>query len=182
MSQAGILSDSTTALADVEKLTGDSGGAVTPDASKNINILGDDSTVNDTDGITVVGDPGNNKLTVTLTNRAVGTGSTSGAVTTDLITLDLGSTAGSYIFDIKVAGFESTTPAGCGYTMFASARTTGAAATVISTPYQDIDEDLVLNSAKIEFIASGNNVIVRATGVVALDINWLAKLEYIFVS
>lgn len=40
MSQAGILSDSTTAAADIEFLTGDVGGALGPDAAHNFNLIG----------------------------------------------------------------------------------------------------------------------------------------------
>jgi len=57
MSQAGILSDSTSAAADIEKLTGDAGGPVGPDAGFNVNILGGV-------GINVVGNPATNTLTI----------------------------------------------------------------------------------------------------------------------
>lgn len=182
MSQQGILQDLTTASADIETITGDGSTAVGPDSSHNINLVGGSSTTNDTDGITIVEDAGNNKLTVTLTNRQVGSGQTIGAVTADLITFGLGSTAGTYRFEIDVASFESTTPAGGGYSIDCTARTTGSAATIIATPFQDVDEDTVVLGAKVEIVASSNNIIVRATGVTALTINWLAKLDYIFVS
>ena len=58
MSQAGKFFDST-ALADIETLTGNSGGAVGADAAFNINIVG-----TSTNGINVVGNPGTNTLTV----------------------------------------------------------------------------------------------------------------------
>lgn len=40
MSQQGLLTDSTTALADIETLTGDAGGAIGPDGAGNVNLLG----------------------------------------------------------------------------------------------------------------------------------------------
>ena len=46
----------------VETLTGNSGGAVGPDASDNINVIGDGTTVN------VVGTPGTNTLTISAIN------------------------------------------------------------------------------------------------------------------
>lgn len=46
--------------ADLNTLTGDSGGAISPDGSANINILGGDT-------VKVVGDPGTNTLTITAT-------------------------------------------------------------------------------------------------------------------
>lgn len=58
MSQAGIASDSTGPGADVETLTGNSGGAVPPTGG-NINVVGDNS-----EGIDIVGNPGTSTLTV----------------------------------------------------------------------------------------------------------------------
>ncbi len=58
MSQAGAF-DNGSSLPDIETLTGNSGGAVGPDAAFNTNILGDGTI------ITVVGDPGTNTLTIT---------------------------------------------------------------------------------------------------------------------
>jgi hypothetical protein len=59
MSQAGLLSENSSALPDVETLTGNSGGAVGPDAAFNIDIQGDN-----TQGIDIVGTPASNLLTV----------------------------------------------------------------------------------------------------------------------
>lgn len=57
MSQRGILTDNTTVSGDIETLTGNSGGAVGPDTSHNISIVGGS-------GVTVTGDPGTNTLTI----------------------------------------------------------------------------------------------------------------------
>jgi len=59
MSQAGILQDQTTSLADIETITGNSGGAVGPDGGGNIDFVGDN-----TQGINIVGTPASNLLTV----------------------------------------------------------------------------------------------------------------------
>lgn len=58
MSQAGILSDSTSAAPDIETLSGDAGGIVGPDAAFNINVLGNPD-------IDVVGTPASNQLQLT---------------------------------------------------------------------------------------------------------------------
>lgn len=60
MSQAGILSDKTSGAANIETITGNSGGAVGPDGSFNINLLGSGA-------VTVTGSPGTNTLTITVT-------------------------------------------------------------------------------------------------------------------
>lgn len=57
MSQAGILSEDTTPLANVETLTGNVGGPVGPDAAHNINIVG-------VGGVVVTGTPATNTLTI----------------------------------------------------------------------------------------------------------------------
>lgn len=56
MSQSGTF-DNGTSSPDVETLTGNSGGAVGPDASFNINVVG-------AGGVAVVGTPGSNTLTI----------------------------------------------------------------------------------------------------------------------
>lgn len=59
MSQQGALTTAGSGAAPVESLTGNTGGAVAPDAAFNINIIG-----NNTTGINVVGTPVNNTLTI----------------------------------------------------------------------------------------------------------------------
>lgn len=59
MSQSGTY-ETGTVLADVETLTGNTGGAVGPNGAGNINVLGAGST-------SVAGNPGTNTLTITVT-------------------------------------------------------------------------------------------------------------------
>jgi len=59
MSQAGVLTVSTSGGAIVETLTGNSGGAVGPSAAFNIDVLGSNST-----GINIIGTPASNLLSV----------------------------------------------------------------------------------------------------------------------
>lgn len=56
MSQAGMISDGTSPLADVETLTGNVGGPVGPDAAFNINVVGGGA-------VTITGNPATNTLT-----------------------------------------------------------------------------------------------------------------------
>jgi hypothetical protein len=152
-------------------------------ASNNLNVLSRDTTENNANGIQTTADPDNSdNLYVELTNRLQGTVSTAGAVTGDLLTFDLGATPGTYKFVFNIAGFDSATPAGLGYDIDATLRTDGATATVISTPDGDEDEDVVLLNADWDVIGSGNNAIVRVTGVAGLNINWSLVGYYVFVS
>ena len=110
-----------------------------------------------------------------------GTGSTSGAVTDDLITFDLGGSAKAYRMWVMVIGFESTTPASAGYTFDFACRTTGVSAGLSDIPDIRTGEEAALDDASADIVASGNNIIIRVTGVVGLDINWRAMLQHISV-
>ena len=151
-------------------------------AANVLNVFGNDVTTNNANGIQTDGSSGSNTLTVQLTNRLQGLTTTVGAVTGDAVTFALGATPAIYVFEFRVGGFESTTPAGVGYSLFASVRTTGAAATVIGTPDLIENEEAALVAADVTMVASGNNAIVRVTGVVALTINWSVVGLYTLVS
>lgn len=62
MSQQGIITDNSSPEPDIETITGNSGGAVGPDGSFNINLIGDGSLV------TVTGDPPTNTLTISVSD------------------------------------------------------------------------------------------------------------------
>lgn len=147
-----------------------------------LNLLARDTTDNDVDGIRTKADPaGSDNLYVELTNRVYGTASVTGAVTGDLITYDLGASAAVYRFHLHIAGRDTATGDGVGYSIFGSIRTDGATATVIDTAFQDADEDASLNAAQISFIASGNNIVLRVTGVAGQTISYAAYGYYIVV-
>lgn len=161
------------------QVTADDAGIATP-AANNLNILTNDSTANNANGIqtTAAGDT----VTIQLTNRLQGSGSTVGAVTNDLVTFDLGATPATYIFEYQIIAFESGTPSGAGYSLFGTVRTDGASATVIGTPDKIVNEEAALNAANVNLVASGNNAILRVTGVAALTINWNSVGAYSLVT
>ncbi len=183
MSQAGIINvaGGGGGGAPVQTLTGDSGGAVPPTAN-NINTLGNDSTVNNANGITIIGNPGTSTLTTTLTNRLQGTGTTVGATTADLVTFSLGATPATYVIEANFAAFESTTPAGAGYSLFGTVRTTGAAASLVGTPDKINNENTALMPSTADIVVSGNDVILRVTGTAALTVNWSTVGYYVMVT
>ena len=175
MSQSGVYYTGTPGVGPVDTLTGDVGGAVGPDGASNINILGGDN-------ITVTGTPGTNTLTIATTGGDEGTGQTIGAVTDDVITFALGATAGTYCMSVRVAAFESTTPAGSGYRINAAVRTTGAAGALIGVNAVDTFEEAALVGCSVAIVVVGNDAIVRVTGVGGLTIDWSAELDSIFQS
>lgn len=167
MSQAGVILPSGVPSIPTSFVT-DTGTAIP--AANILRMVAIDSTYNDIDGIIFVGS--GNTVTLMLTNRLQGTGSTVGAVTADIITFSLGATPGVYAVEFRLSAFESTTPAGLGYSIFAAVRTTGAAASLIGTPDFIESEEAALAAADADIIVSGNNLIVRVTGVAGLTIKW----------
>lgn len=173
MSQIAKLFEGTSKK-DVETLTGDTGGAVVADAAFNINLLTGD-------GLTSTGVAGTNTITFTLDGYTKGTGQTIGAATVDLITIALGATPTTYIVEAKIAGFEATTPAGCGYNIICTSRTTGAASSLVGTQDKIVEEEAALVGCDVNFVVAANNLILRATGTAGLTVNWSATANRVGV-
>lgn len=150
--------------------TEDTGTAVP--VANNLNILG---------GVGIDTSGSGSTVTISLENSSTGTETTVGAVTADVLTVNLTIAvggAGTISIESRVAGFNASTPASAGYLLYGTARTDGVTATIVSTPDQIINEDSALAAADCTFVASGNNVIVRATGVAGLTIVWRATSNY----
>ena len=173
MSQITKLFDGTVG-GDVETLTGNTGGAVGPNAAFNINVVGSGN-------VTVTGNPGTNTLTITENGFSTATGQTIGAVTDDLITINLGATPTTYTIEGRVAAYEATTPAGSGYNIICVARTTGAAASIIGLQDKYVAEDAAMAGGDADFVAVGNTIILRVLGLAALTINYRATTQQIGV-
>ncbi len=156
-------------------------GAAIP-AGNIINFAAIESTVNNENGLSVAGS--GSTVTYAFTNRATGLLTTSGATPTAVITLPLGIIAGTYTFDITIAGFATSgvsAPLGCGYTIVGAVRTTGAAAILLPTQQVDHFEEGALGifpQAQASLTVSGNNAIVMVTGVAGYTIDWNALLTY----
>lgn len=178
MSQAGIISISAAPLPPEvpTTFTADSGSAVP--VANNLNVFGIDSTANNNNGILTTGSGAT--LSVVITNRLQAQGSAAGAVNTDLVTFDLGATPGTYTFDICVSGFESTTPASCGYQLFGTVRTDGASATLVGTPDRIANEEAALTACQAALVVSGNNAVIRVTGTAGLTVNFGTVATYVF--
>lgn len=151
-------------------------------AANVLNVLGNDTTVNSNNGIRTDGSSGSNTLTVQLTNRLQGTGTTVGAATTTLVTFALGATPGSYNVEAKFIGFEPTTPASTGYTVIGTVRTTGAAGALDGIPDETPIEHTALITSDVNFVISGNDLLLQVVGVAGLTINWNVVATYTFIS
>jgi hypothetical protein len=176
MSQAGVLGVGGTPSVPTN-FDADSGIAVP--VANTLNVIGDDTTANNVNGIFTTG--AGNTLSILLTNRVQGSGSTVGAVTTDIITLVL-SIPGTYTFQVNISAFEDTTPAGAGYSIFGTVRTDGANAVLVGTPDKIVNEEAALSTGDANIVVSGNNAIVRVTGTVGLTTLWNGVGYYVLRS
>ena len=171
MSQAGLINSSGTPV--VQTVYDEDTGTATPSANV-LNISGGTGIV--TSGL-------GNTVTITQQNAFTGTSSTTGAVTSNVVTIPLGTTPGVYVFDIRAAGFDAVDALGVGYTLVGAVRTTGAAAVLI--PGQTLDEfeeNATIDPATIAITVSANNAIIQVTGVALLTIDWKVFGTYSFVS
>lgn len=180
MSQAGVINTvsgpvppqvPTSFVADV--------GTAVP-AANTLGVPGGTSTANTNNGIRTEGVGAT--LTFELTNRSTGTTTTPTNALTPLITFPLGATPGVYYVNGNVQAFNSTTPAGAGYTFAGAFRTTGGAATIIAAQYHDEFEEAAFAAADIFLTASGNNAVLSVQGPVGLSTDWNALLEYRMVT
>lgn len=175
MSQAGLINATGMPAVPTTFVT-DSGNAVPA-----LNVLNVVTPGGGTTGISTSG--AGNTITITIDDTTVtGTAQTIGAVSADVITFPLGAVPGNYVFDVKVTGFESTTPAGASYTIEAGVRTTGAAAVLLPNQVPDEMEEAILVPADAVVTVAANTMIVRVTGVAGLTIDWKATAEYEFRS
>ena len=163
-------------------------GTVIP-AGNVVNINGGSTSANSPNGILIIANPtGSNNEVIQLTNRLSGSGTTTDATPTPIITFPLGAVPGVYTFDIVVAGFAKVgagTPLGCGFTIVGSVRTDGTTATLIPTQVVDHFEEGALGVApQVLGVLSvaGNFAFVQVTGKVGYNINWNSIMNYVFVS
>lgn len=149
----------------VATLTGDTGGAVSPDGSNNINLLTGA-------GLTSTGTPINNTITFTLDGVYSGSATTIGAVTQTLITIPMadGSTT---TFDVLISGFESTLPGAVGSSLIATfIRTAAGVPTIVAAADDQQNVSATLSGVSYTITGSGANVIVTVTGQAGVTINW----------
>lgn len=122
-------------------------------------------------------------ITISVTGSGL-TGSTTtiGAVTGNVITVSLGAIPGTYTFDVKISGFDKTTPAAAGFTIVGAVRTTGAAAVLLSGQAVDVFTDATTTTCTGTLIVSANTAIFQVLGTAGQTIDWVGEGEYIFSS
>lgn len=153
--------------------------------SGNILIVnGEDSTENNANGIItkggVAGTGTSNEMDVVLTNRLQGTLSTSGLVTSPIITFTP-TVIGTYVIEARISAYNTTSSLGAGYSMFSAIRFDGANSNLCGTPDRIVNEEGAMSSANCTITVSGADILVNAVGYAAVDINWAAVGLYTFV-
>ncbi len=134
-------------------------------------------------GIVVSAEPnGSVNGIISLQNSFTDVGSTVGATDLDITTIPLPA-EGTYTIEVRIAGYKTaggTGNSGAGLSINGCVVSDGVTATLIS------DEDgfghisSELNGVDANIIASGNNAIIRLTGVAGFSINWGAFSVYVF--
>lgn len=149
-----------------------------------LNVLGNDTTANDVDGIRTDGSSGSNTLTVQLTNRLQGTVSTADATPTPIITFTP-TVIGTYAIEARVAAYNTTSSEGAGYSMFSTIRFDGANTNLCGTPDRIVNEEGTMAfpppGSSCTVTVSGANVLINAVGFAGQSINWSAVGLYTFV-
>lgn len=169
MSQAGTFFEGTSPV-DMETLTGNTGGAVGPDGASNINVLGYEPS-----GITVVGSPGTNTLTIYNNQASVATVTTTDATPTALITTTL-TTNSAITIDALVVGLKDDSSSGIGGRITGVARRAAGAAVLIGTPQVNyVTED----AGGLVVVVIGNDIIVQVIGEAATTYNWSGYVQFI---
>ncbi len=156
-------------------------GTAVPSANV-LQLLGGSTTQDNVNGIRTDANPNNGNIVYTeLTNRITGSGTSTNGSTVNLATIALGGSAAVYRFRFDISGRDTGSGDGVGYDLQGTVKTDGAAATLISAPYVDNDEDASLLTATVTLTTSGNSAIVQVVGVTGRTINYKTVGYYVVV-
>lgn len=148
-----------------------------------LNVIGGETTANNTNGVRTDGSSGSNTLTVQLTNRITASATTTDGVTpVQLYSFPLGAVAGTYLFTQRVVGYNVTLSQGAVYSGFRGVRTTGAAAILINANQVIVGEEGSFTEGEVVNSVSVNNAVLTVTGVAGSTIHWYVLTDYIFTS
>ncbi len=184
MSQAGILSLSDVIIPpDVPTRFVTDSGTVIP-AAHVVNVNGASSTSNNINGISFIANPTlSNNLVGELTNRITGSITTTDGITpVTIYSFPLGSTPGTYLFNQQVVGYNQTDAIGAVYVGYRGVRTTGAAGVFINSNLVLVGEEGSFTIAEVVNSISGNNAVLKITGITGKVIDWVVVTTYTFVS
>lgn len=154
----------------------DDGTAVPAD--NELNILGDDTTENNVNGITTTGS--GDTVTVLLTNRVSLTAITSdGGGQTQSVTLVTPDNDTGFTFRVLVNAYDATNNETAGGELIGMGRKEVGSVTIIAENDVFSDSDLALAATEWDIIANGGDVDIQVVGVAGRTIVWRCLYEYI---
>lgn len=181
MSQAGIISTSSGPVPPTvpTSFVTDVNSPAIPIANV-LNVLGNDTTVNNGNGIRTDGSSGSNTLTVQLTNRTSVSSTTSdGAGQTQTVTIFTPTASSGITFTVSVIGYDSANNEVCGGELIGIARSSGVGTVVVVGTNDTFDEcDAGLIAVDWDIITNGTLIQIQFIGVAGRTINWNAVFTY----
>lgn len=164
------------------QFTTDAGTAVP--AANNLDVKGKSSTENNANGVIVKGGtpntPAADEMDIVLTNRVYGSVTTVDAATETIVTFSP-TVIGTYVFEFRVAAFNTTNPLGSGTSVFGAIRYDGADVFICDLFDEINNDEGAMSGTDIAVIASGASMELQATGYAGQTINWAAVGLYTFV-
>ena len=148
-------------------------------AANILNVLANDTNINNDNGIQTIGS--GNTVTVQLTNRITGFVTTTDATPTTLVSVSLGAIPGTYSATGEVLAYNVTDAAGANYVFNGGAVTDGAVATEIGSETSNEFEQAAMAASDYSFGVTGNNAFVTVVGIVGKTINWNCLFTYRYI-
>jgi len=156
----------------------DSGNAVP--VANILNVPGGTSTNNNTNGLQTEGS--GNTLTVKLTNRAPGSATTIGALSTTIASFTPPLTPGIYKLYIEIAAWDNTAQTGSTYEMQWAVKADGLGGlATVGTPVRVMNGDaVVFDVTQVDVTTSFGVIAVTGLGLVGRTIRWTGLLQFVF--
>lgn len=154
-------------------------------AANILNEIGRDTTTNNIYGIQTDGSSGSNTLTVQLTNRFHGSGTTTDATPTTIATCPMSTNPATFQFEINLVAYDVTDNSSLTDKTVISFRTTGGVPVLLDEENHITQEDagaLFPVTSQIDYNGTSTNFNVIVTGAVGKTIKWLCHGTYTVVS
>ena len=162
------ISPATMQVGTLSTLSVEGGGPIVP-AAGNFDFSGASSDI-------VFSSPAAGQIVLSISGTVTGSVTTSdgGGQVQNVIVFPMPLATSVVSFDVLVAGFNVTDNQAVGYSVFGTAITIGAVATVIPDPDKISNEQMGSITADVDLTQAGNNVLVQVTGIPGKVINWKA--------
>lgn len=170
MSQAGSLGGSSGPLPPIVATSYVTNNGIAIPAVNILNVVG---------GVGITTEGAGNTLTIKLANSGQAFTTTIGAVTNDVIIINMGATPSVGVFVSRVVGFASGGSGNsCGFVLTGCAETDGIAASLISAQSKLPFQEAAFITADANITTSGNNAQISVLGVAGFTIDWTIETTF----